>query len=80
MRSRRLKKNNAAGCFGLTVDFSGAAPVLYATTTEGWDSMNSNRVVRIVDTGANALVTTIAQATSTNIVYRGIEFAPEPAK
>jgi len=72
--------NNAAGCFGLTVDFSGAAPVLYATTTEGWDSMNSNRVVRIVDTGANALVTTIAQATSTNIVYRGIEFAPEPAK
>jgi len=72
--------NNATGVFGLTVDFSGPAPVLYATTTEGWDIMNSNRVVRIVDTGAGAAVTTVAQATSTNIVFRGLEFTPEPVK
>jgi hypothetical protein len=69
--------NNGNGCFGLTVDFRGAAPVIYATTTEGWDGMNSNRVVRIEDTNANAVVTTIAQAGSTNVVYRGVEFTPE---
>ena len=72
--------NNGTGCFGLTVDFSGAAPVLYATTTEGWDIMNSNRVVRIVDTGAGSAVTTVAQAAGTNIVFRGLEFTPEPSK
>lgn len=69
--------NNAAGCFGLVVDFSGTAPVIYATTTEGYGgSVNSNRVVRIVDTGANAVVTTLVQATSTNIAFRGIDFTP----
>ena len=72
--------NNFAGCFALTVDFSGTAPIIYATTTEGYGgSVNSNRVVRIVDTGANAPVTTIAQAGSTNIVFRGVEFTPESA-
>jgi hypothetical protein len=71
---------SGAGCFGLVVDFSGAAPVIYATTTEGYGgSVNSNRVVRIIDTNASAMVTTIAQATSTNIAFRGIEFTPEMA-
>ncbi len=71
-------QNHLAGCFGLVADFSGPAPVIYATTTEGWGgSVNSNRVVRIVDTNASAAVTTIAQAGSTNIVYRGIDFTPE---
>jgi hypothetical protein len=70
-------ENNGEGCFGVTVDFSGANPVVYATTTEGWGGANSNRVVRITDTGAGSVVTTIAQATSTNIVFRGIEFTPE---
>jgi len=70
-------QNNGEGCFGVAVDFSGANPVVYASTTEGWGGANSNRVVRIVDTGANSVVTTIAQATSTNIVFRGIDFTPE---
>jgi hypothetical protein len=70
--------NTAAGCFGVTVDFSGSAPVIYATTTEGYGgSVNSNRVVRIVDTNSTATVTTIVQAPSTNIVFRGIDFTPE---
>ncbi len=70
--------NNAAGCFALVADFSGVAPVVYATTTEGYDgSVNSNRVVRVVDTNAHAAVTTIACAGSTNIVFRGIDFTPE---
>lgn len=72
------KLNNNTGCFGLVADFSGHDPVLYATTTEGYGgSVNSNRVVRIVDTGAKATFTTIAQCTSTNIAFRGIDFTPE---
>lgn len=70
--------NNATGCFGLVVDFSGSAPVIFATTTEGYGgSVNSNRVIRIVDTNANAAVTTLVQAGSTNIAYRGISLTPQ---
>jgi hypothetical protein len=70
--------NNATGCFGLVVDFTGQAPVIYATTAEGYGGcVNSNRVVRIVDTSATAAVTTIAQAGSLKIAYRGIDFTPE---
>jgi hypothetical protein len=69
--------NHGTGCFGLAVDFSGSAPVIYATTTEGYGgSANSNRVIRIVDTNATATVTTIAQCPSTNMVFRGIDFTP----
>jgi hypothetical protein len=71
-------ENHGTGCFGLTADFSGTAPVIYATTTEGWDgSVNSNRVVRIVDTNATAAVTTVAQVPSDKIAFRGIDFTPE---
>jgi hypothetical protein len=69
--------NTSAGCFGLVVDFSRPAPVIYATTTEGYGgSVNSNRVVRIVDTNSAAVVTTLVQAGSTNIAFRGIDFTP----
>jgi len=37
----------------------------------------SNRVVKIVDTNAMAAVTTLAQAGSTKMAYRGIAFTPE---
>lgn len=71
-------QNNTAGCFGLVVDFSGKDPVIYATTTEGYgNSVNSNRVVKIVDTGASAPVVTLACTGSTNIAFRGIDFTPE---
>lgn len=74
------EENHGTGCFGVVADFSGAAPVIYATTTEGYGGgVNSNRVVQIVDTGATAAVTTVAQAPSDKIAYRGIDFAPEPA-
>ena len=70
--------NHATGCFGLVVDFSRSTPIIYATTTEGYGgSVNSNRVVRIVDTNATAVVTTLAQALSSKIAYRGIDFTPE---
>ena len=71
-------QNNSSGCFGLVVDFSGKDPVIYATTTEGYgSSVNSNRVVKIVDTGAKAPVVTLACTGSTNTVFRGIDFTPE---
>jgi hypothetical protein len=71
-------QNNSSGCFGLVVDFSGKDPVIYATTTEGYgSSVNSNRVVKIVDTGAKAAVVTLACTGSTNMVFRGIDFTPE---
>jgi hypothetical protein len=70
--------NHETGCFALTADFSGSAPIIYATTTEGYNGcVNSNRVVRVEDTGASAPVTTIAQATSAEIAFRGIAFTPE---
>jgi hypothetical protein len=38
--------NNEDGCFAVAVDFSGPSPIIYATTTEGYNgSVNSNRVV-----------------------------------
>lgn len=71
-------QNNANGCFGLVVDFSGKTPVIYATTTEGYgNSVNSNRVVKIEDTGASAPVVTLACSGSTNVAFRGIDFTPE---
>ena len=70
--------NHEAGCFALTVDFSGSSPIVYATTTEGYNGcVNSNRVVRVTDTGATSPVTTVAQATSSDIAFRGIAFTPE---
>jgi len=70
--------NHGVGCFGLAVDFSGAAPVLYATTTEGYNgSVNSNRVVSITDTNASAVVRTVAQSPSAEIAFRGIAFTPQ---
>jgi hypothetical protein len=59
--------NVLVGCFSVAVDWSGANPVVYATTTDsGWNSGNpyyGNRVIRINDTntvtsGANIVVTT----------------------
>jgi len=59
------------GARGLTVDWAGAAPVVYATTTEG----SANRVIRIVDTGSGAGATLVATAAA-NTVFRGLDFAP----
>lgn len=77
-----------AGCFGLAADFSGAHPVVFATTTEsigyGTANVNQNRLIRIDDTNnvtTGAVVTnfgvTLARAAGTNISFRAIDFAPE---
>jgi len=36
--------------------------------------------VRIVDTGATAVVNTVAQCHDANIAFRGIDFTPEAGK
>ena len=70
--------NCSTGCFGLAVDFGGPAPVIYATTTEGYGGgINSNRVVRIIDTNATATVVTLARAGGVEMAFRGIDFTPE---
>jgi hypothetical protein len=59
------------GARGLTVDWTAADPIIYATTAED----SSNRVIRIVDTGLGAGATLVATA-PTNSVFRGLDFAP----
>ncbi|MGA2543899.1 MAG: CotH kinase family protein [Verrucomicrobiota bacterium] len=59
------------GARGLTVDFTGAHPILYATTAES----SANRIVTLTDTGAASIAATLATA-GINQLYRGIAFAP----
>lgn len=64
------------GCFGICVDFSGANPVIYATTMENGGStnypggfgvnasaghQNNNRIIKIVDTGVAPGTSVVAQ-------------------
>jgi hypothetical protein len=83
------QKAGQGGCFGICVDFSGANPVIYATTMETGTSPinnkqgnpNQNRLIRIVDTGVspgNSVVAqTLATAQTTNENFRGIDFTPD---
>ena len=59
------------GARGLTADFSGPNPIVYATTAEG----SANRLVAITDTGAGSPVITLATA-GVNQMFRGV--APTP--
>ncbi len=61
------------GAYGLVVDYSGANPVIYATTFDA----AGNRVIKIIDKGklTTAITTTLVSAT-TNVYYKGIAFAP----
>ena len=59
------------GARGLAVDFSGANPVIYATTAEG----AANRLITLTDTGAASSATTLATAPA-NEIFRGLEFTP----
>ena len=61
------------GARGIAVDFSGASPIVYATTGEG--SLAANRLISIVDTGSGSAVTVLATS-ATGTILRGLEFAP----
>lgn len=57
----------------LAVDFSGANPVIYATSND--QTFDNNRIVKVEDTGAGSPGTTIAFA-GLNQTFRGIHFGP----
>ena len=59
------------GVRGLSVNWAGAEPIIYATTTD-------NRLVTVTDAGSASPVTTLATA-SLNTAFRGVAFAPEAA-
>jgi len=59
------------GARGVVVDFSGANPIIYATSAEA----TFNRLIKITDTGSGSTATTLATAPATTI-FRGISFAP----
>gem|GEM_PF-974853 len=67
---------STVGARGLIADFSGANPVIYATTSDA----GLNRIIKITDTGtlagANATAITLVTAT-TNTAFRGLSFSPE---
>ena len=60
-----------SGARGLTVDFSGSSPIIFATTGESI----SNRLVEIIDTGVSAAALTLATAPA-NEIFRGVDFTP----
>ena len=62
---------SANGTRGLAVDWSGAAPVIYATTTES----SNNRLIRVTDTGAASVATPLTNV-GAGKVFRGVAFAP----
>lgn len=64
-----LNSGLTAGARGVTVDASGANPVVYATTADG------SKLVKVIDAGAGSAFTTLATA-GTNKIFRGVAFAP----
>jgi hypothetical protein len=66
-----LNSGIPAGVRGVTIDWSGANPVIYATDAQS----GLNRLVKVVDAGASSAFTVLATA-ATNTVLRGVAFAP----
>jgi hypothetical protein len=64
---------STVGARGLAVNFSGATPVIFATTAE----TSQNRIIKITDSGASSTATTLSTA-APNTVYRGLKFSPQP--
>jgi hypothetical protein len=57
----------------LTADFSGANPVIYATSND--QTLDNNRIIKVIDTGSGSAGTTIANA-GPNQTFRSIRFGP----
>ena len=58
------------GADGLAVDFSGANPVIYATSADGTSLFD------VVDTGSSSTANSLASA-GANEAFRGLDFAPQ---
>jgi hypothetical protein len=59
----------------ITADFSGANPVVYVTSND--QSVDNNRLISFVDTGAGSAGVTLAYA-GVNETFRGVHFGPVP--
>ncbi len=68
-----LGTGSSVGARALTVDFSGANPIIYATTNERYPQ--TNRIISVVDAGASSPATTLATA-DPFYAFKGIAFAP----
>lgn len=66
-----LDSSLTSGCRGVTVDWSGMFPVIYATTSE----TSLNKLVKVTDTDSTASFSILTTAT-TNTIFRGVTFAP----
>jgi hypothetical protein len=60
---------------GITVDYSGNNPIIYATTIA---TLDNNKLIKITDTGSSATSSDVILAGS-NYVFRGVDFAPAAA-
>ena len=63
-----LNPSTSIGCRGITVDWSGANPVIYETGTD-------SKIYVVTDIGSGSVASVIATA-GTNKVFRGIAFTP----
>jgi hypothetical protein len=63
---------------GITVDYSGNNPVIYATTVVISPIVDNNRIIKIEDTGSSASSSDVLSA-GTNYIFRGVDFAPAAA-
>jgi hypothetical protein len=63
------------GSRSLTIDTSGANPIIYAVTTE----TTANKIVAITDSGTGLDTGVAIDTASANTVYRGLSFAPSVA-
>ena len=64
-----LSVGTAAGARGVTVDWSGTYPVVYAVTTD-------NRLVKIIDTNTSVTTYVTLATAPTNTAFRSVVFAP----
>jgi hypothetical protein len=68
-----ISTGTTSGAFGLAVDWSGANPVIYATSSEA--ATAGNRVVKFTDTGSVGTAATLVGITA-NKWFRGVALAP----
>lgn len=63
-------KPNYKGVRGLTVDWSGAYPIVFATTTD-------NKLIQWIDSNNSSHIYTVLATAGTNEAYRGVTLAPK---
>jgi hypothetical protein len=63
--------DGSTGMNGLAVNFSGADPLIYATTEDG------KNLIEITDAGPGSSADTLATVSGTTEAFRGVDFSPQ---